>query len=84
MTEGQGEVVLGGVRPWILKAHLRAWGGVEEGGRFRLPGAWVALAELPPYRVGSLSVPRVRVRVEGPEAQAWLDRILLASMRGGG
>jgi molybdopterin synthase sulfur carrier subunit len=44
----------------------------------------VRFAEAPPLEVGSLRIPRLRVEVEGEEAEAWWGRIALAPSRGGG
>jgi molybdopterin synthase sulfur carrier subunit len=77
--------VFGALSPWLLEAYLRSWGGEKEAeGVYRLPGARVRFGEAPPLEVGSLRVPRLRVAVEGEEAEAWWGRIALAASRGGG
>ncbi|WP_337843960.1 ubiquitin-like small modifier protein 1 [Thermus sp.] len=84
---GGGRIVrdYGALPPWLLEEYLRAWGGVKEGeGVYRLKGAWVRFSEVEPLRVGSLSIPQLRVEVEGEEAGSWAERIALAASRGGG
>ncbi|AFV76866.1 MoaD family protein [Thermus oshimai JL-2] len=75
----------GGLPAWLLEEYLRSWGGAKEGeGVYRLKGAWVRFFEVEPLQVGRLSVPRLRVEVEGEEGEAWAGRIALAASRGGG
>ena len=75
----------GAMSPWLLEEYLRSWGGKKEAeGVFRLPGARVRFCEVPPLRVGSLRIPRLRVEVEGEAAEAWFQRISFAASRGGG
>jgi molybdopterin synthase sulfur carrier subunit len=75
----------GALPPWLFEACLRSWGGEKEAeGVFRLPGARVRFAEAPPLEMGGLRIPRLRVEVEGEEAEAWWGRIALAASRGGG
>ncbi len=80
-----GGAEYGALPAWLLEEYLRSWGGVKEGeGVYRLEGAWVRFAEVEPLRVGSLSIPQLRVEVEGEEGEKWARRIALAASRGGG
>lgn len=68
-----------------LSATWRSGAGRGEGeGVYRLPGAVVRFREVEPLKVGSLSIPQLRVEVEGEEAERWFERIAFAASRGGG
>jgi len=82
---GGFERTFGAFPPWLLERYLEEWGGTREGeGVYRLPGAVVRFREVEPLKVGSLSIPRLRVEVEGEEAERWFERIAFAASRGGG
>jgi len=82
---GGFERTFGAFPPWLLERYLEEWGGTREGeGVYRLPGAVVRFREVEPLKVGSLSIPQLRVEVEGEEAERWFERIAFAASRGGG
>lgn len=75
-----------GVPLWLMQAYLEALGGIVEGETVFGKGWQARLEKLEPYQIGSLSVVRVRLLLEGDEAvmSSLLEKIELKTLRGGG
>ncbi len=79
------EQVFGGMGSWLVRSSLLRWGGSEQpDGSIALEGAKVWINDVDPLSVGKLVIQQVKISVEGPEAQRWMQKITLSVARGGG
>ncbi len=76
-----------GVPTWLLKEYLIELGGVEEGDESVSGEGWKArYRRIENYKIGSLSVGRVRLEIEGDERalETLMPKLEIKLMRGGG
>lgn len=76
-----------GVPLWLLREYLVDLGAEAVGDEQVQGDGWTAhITPIEPYRIGSLSVGRVRLTIEGDETmlESLLPRLELKLMRGGG
>lgn len=75
-----------GVPIWLLQEYLEALGGILEGETIFGKGWQARLEKMEPYRIGSLSIGRVKLLLEGDEAvvSSLLEKLELKTLRGGG
>jgi len=76
-----------GVPTWLLKEYLIELGGVEEGADRVSGDGWKArYTRIDAYKIGSLSVGRVRLEIEGDERaiESLMPGLEIKLMRGGG
>lgn len=75
-----------GVPIWLLQEYLEALGGIGEGETVIGKGWQAHLEKMEPYRIGSLSIGRVKLLLEGDESvvSSLLEKLELKTLRGGG
>ncbi|RCK71761.1 MAG: hypothetical protein ANABAC_2733 [Anaerolineae bacterium] len=75
-----------GVPAWLLEEYLQSLGGEIGEGRIHGRGWEAWIEKIAPYRIGSLSVGRVRLTLEGDpvEIEQILDKLAWKTLRGGG
>jgi hypothetical protein len=69
-----------------MQAYLEALGGTVEGETVFGKGWQARLKKMEPYRIGSLSIGRVKLLLEGnePVVSSLLEKLELKTFRGGG
>lgn len=80
------ERAIHGVPIWLLQEYLESLGGIVEGETVSAKGWQARLEKIEPYRIGSLSIGRVKLILEGDETvvSSLLEKLELKTLRGGG
>ncbi len=80
------ECAVHGVPLWLLQEYLHALGGEISEGTIRGAGWQAWLEKIEPYRIGSLSVGRVQLILEGEAAvvEPLFEKLGWKTLRGGG
>jgi len=76
-----------GVPLWLLREYLEEMGGTAVGeGQVTGEGWHARFWKIDPYRIGSLSIGRVHLEIDGDEQvlSAFLPKLELKLIRGGG
>ncbi len=80
------ERAIHGVPIWLLQEYLQELGGVVNEKTICGQGWEARLEKIEPYRIGSLSVGRVRLILEGDETVVvpLMEKLAWKTLRGGG
>jgi molybdopterin synthase sulfur carrier subunit len=76
-----------GVAAWLMKEYLIELGGIEAGPDRVAGEGWKATyTRIDPYKIGSISVGRVRLDIEGEDQaiECLMPKLEMKLMRGGG
>lgn len=76
-----------GVPAWLMRDYLIELGGTEVGIDCVSGDGWKArFARIDPYKIGSISVGRIRLDIEGEQnvIESLMPRLEIKLMRGGG
>lgn len=80
------ERIIHGLPQWLLQEYLQSLGGQVGEKNIRGQGWEAWIEKIDPYRIGSLSVGRLKLVIEGEEAvlTPLLDKLDWKTLRGGG